>query len=320
MGRSPRSTANFISYDLRPAKQSERRILIELLKVAEVSEYPINEYRYVGMGTNRFYDFLLIHKYIGIKKMISLEHDTRMFKRAKFNCPYSFIDVLEVNSSKFIFEDSSKEQTIYWFDYDGGIGIPIINDINSLAPKIKLGEYFFITTFGGAPGLIESRSEEARLIWLQENLGDLANSVNLDDVQTSTFTAAVHKVLINALKNAFSPRRDGRFFPFFQIEYVDSLPMITVGGAFLSDVQIVNFKKKIKSLIPFLSESMPKPYKIRSLHLTERERALFDRATTHARKRTHERNQLEKIGFLDTDISAYRELLRYIPRYVETIV
>ena len=80
-----RSTASFISYDLRPSKQSERRILLDVLKIAGDCGLPISDYRYVGMGANRFYDFLLIHRYIGIRNMVSLEHDPIMYKRSIFN-------------------------------------------------------------------------------------------------------------------------------------------------------------------------------------------------------------------------------------------
>ncbi len=62
-----RSTARFISYDLRPAKQSERTILLDLLRLTSDSGLNITGYRYVGMGANRFYDFLLMHKYLGLK-------------------------------------------------------------------------------------------------------------------------------------------------------------------------------------------------------------------------------------------------------------
>src|SRR4051794_25050618 len=89
----PRSTARFIPYDLRPAKQSERKILVDLLKTGGDIGLPIGDYRYVGMGANRFYDFLMLHKHLGICSMVSLEHDPKMFKRAAFNVPYNFIDV-----------------------------------------------------------------------------------------------------------------------------------------------------------------------------------------------------------------------------------
>lgn len=316
----PRSTARFISYDLRPAKQSERRILLDLLKIAGDSGLPITEYRYVGMGANRFYDFLLIHKYLGITNMVSLEHDPVMYKRAVFNCPYNFIDVQEKKAADFIAADTFSVPSILWLDYDGGINPCLIHDIASLSTKLKAGDFCFVTVYGGPPRALEKENDQERLAWFQEQLGDVAAEVSLADVEKACFPSAVHKVLIAAFHNAFSIRREGKFVPFMQVEYADSKPMITVGGGLLAEGQAVGIKRRINEALPFLKTEGTRRYEIKSLHLTERERGLFDRATTRPTKRSSERNQLIKLGFKDPEILAYKDLIRYLPRYVETIV
>jgi hypothetical protein len=316
----PRSTARFISYDLRPAKQSERRILLDLLKIAGDCGLPIAEYRYIGMGANRFYDFLLIHKYLGLSRMISLEHDPVMYKRAVFNCPYSFIDVQKKTAADFIATDTFSISSIIWLDYDGGISPLITQDIASLSTKLKVGDFCFVTVFGGPPGVLNRVSDSDRLAWFQDELGDVAADISLADVEKASFPDAVHKVLIAAFLNAFSVRRDGKFVPFLQVEYADSSPMITVGGGLLADGQAVAFKHRTQKALPFLNTEDTKLYEIKSLYLTERERVLFDRATTWPNKRSSERNHLKKLGFKDQEMAAYKDLIRYLPRYVETIV
>lgn len=320
MPRPPRSTASFISYDLRPAKQSERRILLEILKTAGDCGLPIRDYRYIGMGANRFYDFLLVHKYLGLGNMTSLEHDPVMFKRADFNCPYGFIKVLQKTAAEFILQDAFESPSILWLDYDGGLSPRVLTDITSLATKLKVGDFCFVTLYGGPPRARERESDQQRLVWFQDELGDVAGDITLADVQDSSFQDAVHKSLMAAFRNAFSYRRDGQFVPLLQVEYSDSKPMVTVGGALLADGQAVSLTKRLKSALPFLSTQETKLYEIKSLHLTERERALFDRATTWPSKRSRERNQLKKLGFDSGDFSAYKDLIRYLPRYVETIV
>jgi len=316
----PRSTAKFISYDLRPAKQSERRILIDLLSIGGDCGLPINTYRYVGMGANRFYDYLLLHKYLGINKMVSLEHDQKMFLRAEFNAPYKFIEVKQLTSAAFISGDLNVDPTIYWLDYDGGIGQHLVKDIISLSPKLKQGDFCFVTVSGTPPGAIDKSSDEERLIFLHENLPEVSGACSIEDVERSNFPDAVHKILIATFKNAFAQRRDGRFVPFLQVEYADSQPMVTVGGAFLSDGQALNMASKVRIGLPFLDANTTSLYEIRSLHLTERERAIFDRAVTSPKRRCVERNALMKLGFKDIEIDAYKDLVRYLPRYVETMV
>lgn len=316
-----RSTAGFISYDLRPAKQSERRILLDLLKTAGDCGLPIPDYRYIGMGANRFYDFLLIHKYLGIANMISLEHDPVMFERASFNCPYGFIKVLNKTATEFIATEAFENPSILWLDYDGGVASNIAQDISSLSPKLRVGDFCFVTVFGGPPGALARENSQARLRWFQDQLGDVAGDVTLADVENSSFPKAVHKVLIAAFRNAFAVRREGRFVPFLQVKYADSLPMITVGGGFLADGMIIDFTRRMKRVLPFLSADEPKYYQIQSLNLTERERVIFDRVTTRpSKRRTSQHNQLRKLGFDDGEIAAYKDLIRYLPRYVETIV
>lgn len=79
------STATFISYNLRPAKQAERRLLLDFLKCASQIGLAISSYRYVGMGGTMFYDFYLMHRFLGITNMISLERDKKICPRARFN-------------------------------------------------------------------------------------------------------------------------------------------------------------------------------------------------------------------------------------------
>jgi hypothetical protein len=314
----PRSTASFISYDLRPAKQSERRILIELLKLGGDAGLPLPSYRYVGMGANRFYDFLLIHKYVGLTNMISLEHDPDMHKRALYNLPFYFIDARYQTVADFLASDTAQEPTIYWFDYDGGVGGHIVQNINDLALNAKPGDFGFVTVFGGPPRRLSQMNSAARLAWLQDNLGAVAGGVTLSDVTNSNFPDAVHKVLMAAFTNAFASRRDGTFYPFLQVEYTDTSTMITVGGAFMTTGQWSSYESKLRVAMPFLGPHGL--YEIASLHLTDRERRLFDRAVTAPSRKRADRNELVGLGFQDSHLQAYRELLRYLPRYVETMI
>lgn len=315
-----RSTAHFISYDLRPAKQSERRIILDLLKIAGDSGLPITTYRYVGMGANRFYDFLLMHKYLGIKKMVSLEHETNMFKRAVFNCPYKFIDVRQVTALEFINSIQLYEPSILWFDYDGGIKPGIINDIAALSTKLKVNDFCFVTVNGGRPNALRNENASARLEWFKDQLGDVAVDVTIKDVENSTFSDAVHKVLIAAFTKAFSFCEGGKFVPFFQVEYADSMRMITIGGGLLSDETASAFGEKVAKAMPFLSAKNKSLYEIKSLHLTDRERVLFDRAATAPDRRSSEYYQIKNLGFDAEEYASYKDLIRYLPRYVETIV
>lgn len=316
----PRSTARFISYDLRPAKQSERRIISDILKIGGDCGLPISKYRYVGMGANRFYDFLLLHRYIGVCKMVSLEHDPIMYERALFNVPFGFIDVRNDTTEQFLTTDSNEEPTIYWFDYDGGIGPHILRDIASLSTGMKVGDLAFVTVYGGPPAAIDRAGDQERHLWLHDTLGDVSLDVSVEDAQRANFSVAVHKILMAAFRNGFAPRADGQFVPLLQAEYADTKPMVTVGGAFLTGGQAVDYRRKMKDGLPFLTTADARMYVIESLNLTERERAVFDRVVTSPRRKRSDMNTLRTLGFGDAEVAAYRDLIRHLPRYFEAIV
>lgn len=315
------STARFISYDIRPAKQSERSILIDILRIGADVGLPLRSYRYVGMGAIKFYDFLLMHKYLGLGDMVSLEHDAKMYKRAEFNSPFKFVQVRKAKVAEYLAnEPKNARAEICWFDYDGGIGPQITADIASAGTRLQCGDFCFVTVYGGPPAAFEKLGSEERLANLQECLFDMAAGLDESDMENANFPAAVHKVLMAAFRNAFSHRQDGEFLPLLRVLYSDSVEMITVGGAFVSIDIAAQYKKKMKQALPFLEVAGDKLYRIRSFTLTERERSLFDRAVTNRRRVCADKNLLKKLGFKEIDLSAYRELVRYLPRYVETMV
>ena len=320
MARSARSTARFISYDLRPAKQSERIMLIDVLRIGGDCGLPMRDYRYIGMGANRFYDFLLLHKYLGLKDMVSLEHDPIMYERAVFNVPYRFIDVRHTSVTSFLAEDRGEKPEVLWLDYDGGIGAEIAADIISVSTRMKLGDYCFITVAGLAPPALDEKNDEDRLTLLREAIGDLAGSVSIEDVQRANFPRAVHKVLMAAFKNGFAQRREGIFVPLMQVQYADTMQMVTVGGAFIATGTAADYCAKMRNALPFLDTKESKLYEIRSFNITERERSLFDRVATAGKTRSAEVNILKKLGFKDVDFKAYNELLRHLPKYVEVAI
>ena len=317
---APQSTAKYVSYGLRPAKQCERKLMLETFRVAMECGFPIPDYRYVGMGGNRFYDFLLMHKTFGITRMVSLEHDRKMMPRAVFNNPYKFIEVLPVSSQDFIFSDEFTGPSIYWMDYDCRISQGIIDDIGSLGRKVTPGDFVFFTVCGDIPRRFDGVSGQRRLLDVREIFGDFANDLDVEDMENANFPSTVHQIMNKALQHTFVVRRDGTFQILFQVEYADGVNMITVGGVFSDSSKCGKLVKRLQERIPFLSTKPLTRYCIRRFDLTEKERDLFDRAATAKRLNAKELNELKRLRFRDRELESYRELLRYHPRYVETLL
>jgi hypothetical protein len=242
-----------------------------------------------------------------------------MYKRSIFNCPYKFIRVQNDSVSMFINGDKSSKRTIYWLDYDDGISAEITADITALGARIKLGSFAFVTVCGDPPGALLGQTEQARLNSLSEVLGPYAAGLRPENMQKSQFPDTVHGILLAAFANAFAARRDGRFLPLMQIQYTDSSPMVTVGGCFCTQNESDVLAGRVTRDLQFLV-TPPQPYHIKYFNLTERERALFDIAVTRKAAKSRNIKTLENLGFKDGDFKAYKELIRFLPRYFESII
>lgn len=264
-----------------------------------------------------FIDFHLMHRFLGVNRMISLERDPDMHPRSSFNCPFDFISVRKQSVAQFLAADKDNATTIYWLDYDDGLGPDITADILSLGTRLKRGGFAFVTTYADPPGALEKLTKQQRLEYLQQYLGEFSVGLGEDDMANEVFTDTVRRILVAAFKNAFAARTDGQFEVLFQIQYKDSAQMITVGGCFCESDLVSNIRKRVQTDLPFLLKSAP--YKIKHLNLTERERLLFDMAVTKSDP-NEQSASLRSLGFKKKDFDAYRDMIRFIPRYHESII
>ena len=83
-----RSSAYKVPYDIRPSKQTERRILLDILKVGSECGLELAEYKYVGFGGFKFYDFEMLFRHLGVRNMTSVELDRTLIARCKYNKPF----------------------------------------------------------------------------------------------------------------------------------------------------------------------------------------------------------------------------------------
>jgi hypothetical protein len=182
---------------------------------------------------------------------------------------------------------------------------------------VKIGGFAFVTAYAKPPGVLEKETGEKRLEYFQENMGDFSIGLTVTDMEASAFPNTVHRVMMAAFQNAFAARTDGKFERLFQVRYKDTSSMVTVGGCFCRNESVPAISSRVQRDLPFLLKSPP--YKIKSLNLTERERVLFDLAVTKRRSNSKQANWLKSFGFKAPDFEAYRDLIRFLPRYYESI-
>lgn len=133
-----------VNYSVRLKKNVERKIIGELMLRLNPA-FSIGSYQYIGMGSLWFSDFVLMHKFLGIKKMYSVERDSPL--RAKFNSPYGFVEVLEGTVSENVPSLLSDDQrSVVWLDYDGDLRHKIVRDLLDIVPNARAGDIFIVTS------------------------------------------------------------------------------------------------------------------------------------------------------------------------------
>ncbi len=304
-----------VQFDLRPAKQVERRMLLDAFQRLAQAGFSIRDYRYTGFGCLHFIDFIIFHKLLGIDQMLSMEHDLTLEGRVKFNCPYSSINIEMRPATDVIPKLSRDQQHILWLDYDEPITKVILNDVYLAGSQLSNGSFLIITVDVEPPVKGDYEAHTNKLYFEEE----AKNYLGLLDIKAFT-KENLHKtsrqVIMNALKEGMAGRTGIDFHPLFYFLYADGHRMMTLGGMIGSKVE----KRKLTSMniegaIYFRMNEKADPYEIKVPVFTRKERHLLDSAMPC------------KDGWQPTEfalpaeyIEIYREIYRFLPSYVEVLV
>ena len=309
-----------IPYEIRPSKQVERRLVIETLLLAREVGSDVRRLPFIGMGGVRFIDMLLAHKLASMSEFVSLEQDETLWERCELNKPFSKMDVYRGSAAQYLAEVGLSQPAVVWFDIERMVSKNARDDILALATAAQPGSFVFVTATAEMPGELRSvKGRIGRLAQLKASIGPLADQIPQEWLASNDFHQASAYLAMKFLRYAFNGRLDGSFEPLINLTYRDSSWMATVGGYFGDGMVAASIAANIRSRMPFiLGPGHDAPFVLEQFNITDSERILFDRsATDHKRIKKH-RKQLETLGFRETIIDQYGDLMRFIPRYVET--
>ncbi len=309
-----------IPYEIRPSKQVERRLVMETILLARETGLKTRTMPFVGMGGVRFIDFLLAHKILGTDRFVTLEHDETLWNRCELNRPFESIDLYRGSASDFLDERGFQEPSIVWFDLEKMASQDAKDDVISAATSLKPGSFLFITATAEMPRhFADCKTKDRRLAALKEEFHPLAGKLPVEWVQKNEFFRASAHLAMAFLRFGFNGRSDGHFSPLVNIAYRDSSWMVTAGGFFGEHAVASAIEKKLLETIPFVCGSPNgEPFPIEQFNMTDIERGLFDRAVSASPRKKSAKNQIKSLGFRDSVYDQYRQLMRFIPRYVET--
>lgn len=227
------------AYHVRPNKHIDRSLFIEALSKLN---FDFNGYRYVGFGSYSFDDFKAMHCKIGINKMISLESDSAVVERAKFNSPYECIEIKYGTSSDYLEELIDYEANqIIWFDYTSPQELfSQFSDAIELVTQAKPNDVLRFT-FNANPNTLASKDSkmkddselyEARLEKLKKRLEEYCDPrVKAEDLTQEGYPRVLRRSLrysIERIVNLPNQYDERVIIPLFSTTYKDTHQMLTV--------------------------------------------------------------------------------------------
>ncbi len=326
-----------VNYGLRPRKQIERKIIIELLQELQNKLHlRIPDYSYIGLGSIYYYDFVLFHKFLNIGSMISLDSEPCM-ERFEFNKPFDFIAFKPLQTTDFLQSEpfEATRNNIIWFDYDSRLiwysevqhrflqSPYIFDDIDIIARKGRQNDFFIITVdIDVSDKAFYTSSAKQRFIETYRSRLS-AKYQNPKNLTQEHYPYVIQDMVMNSIRNNENGKTP-KFRKLFAFRYRDSSRMLTIGGIFsantltrrsLSNPFFGLNEKEITSIeVPLLT------YK-EKLHLDQRVEYLSKEVATKSKSEI-ESLATKQLGFeIDgAELQNYLQYYRYYPQYYEGIL
>lgn len=306
-----------VQYDLRPAKQVERRMIIDSFQLLAMGGFPIRDYQYTGMGSIYFVDFVLFHKFLGMERMLSVEASEAIQKRVSFNRPYGTIDIAMGPISNFIPGLSQDRKHILWLDYDNVMCAEYLRDIVQASTKLPPASVLLVTIDVEPPGHSDGGPEHWCKHFIKEAGDYLDQPIDPKKHFARSKLPGLNIDLIRkAIFRGLIGRRDIEFFPLFNFLYADGHKMITVGGMFATQSEKSLIRaSRIDGTPYFRGDLNRKPYEIKVPRLTRKERLHLDATMPCSNSWRPKDFELS-----ERDLLSYREVYKFLPAYAELLL
>jgi hypothetical protein len=319
-----------VDYRIRPAKVVERRMLSEAFRRL-MPFAPLESYRYVGFGSVFFSDFLLFHRTLGFKTMVSIEHLVDYRSRFLFNRPIGSIQLRFAESADALPALRwARQRSVVWLDYECKLNDDVFKDIATVCANARSGSVLVVTLNGMRsvePGVDEWVRE---LEFLRQSFRDyLPGEVFLEGRRTPVTPEALANgglrrvYAIMALEHmaqtcrarsaALAPERKVTFQKLFDFQYRDGAAMLTVGGVLFEERERAQYEACRFDRLPFVVTEPARYFALKVPTLTYRETRHLDRQLPAGG-----RTRVTAPGVSAAEVRQYREVYRWYPTFAET--
>jgi len=310
-----------IQYEFRPAKQVERRMLLHTFQSLMEIGFPITHYKYTGLGSIYFVDFIMFHRYLGIRKFLSVEASTDITKRVKFNRPYANVEIAIGDIAEFIPQLSPGSKHILWLDFDYILTQEILDAICLAATQLSPGSILLVTVDVEPPGKPEEGLSKWnprcwRRYFLEEGEAYIWPRTSAFDFALSRLPRINARLINAAITKGIMARGSVSFFPLFNFIYADGHRMLSLGGMVVTNAERLKLASLDREMLFFLKYSLTEdPYEIVVPKVTRKERLYLDSLMPCRRNRAP-----KEFEFDPEKMAAYRKIYRYYPAYTEILL
>lgn len=313
-----------INFNIRPAKSVERKLFVDAAGYLK-SIAPGSDFRYIGLGSPFFGDFVLFHRRLGIQNMTNIEANGNDRERFEFNKPFDCISMeYGLSTSVLPMLDLDTVPAIIWMDYDDALQPYMMEDISIIVSQVPTPSLILFTVNVAEPvphkvdpdanidsweDLYKARYDNFSIQFPSQI--PLGTDPKMFD--QSGFRSVVWQ-MINSRINEVVDGRKGfggdpiSYQQIFNIAYADGQPMMTVGGFLLSDKDRV-----ILNDLPLMGHDYVRTsagaYELKVPSITLREQRRIDRDLPGGKP--------ESPGVSQAKIEQYSEIYRYYPSFVE---
>lgn len=318
-----------IDYSVRPAKAIERKMMIEAFRRLDLA-WPVGNYRYIGLGSIYFSDFLLIHQNLGVRDMISLEREENHKTRFEFNRPFGCVEVKFRKKEDPLPELPWNKPSIVWLDYDGKVNSSVLADLRTTIQNVPSGSVVCVSVNAEADrppnGTVDV--DQWRLNEFSDRIGEGAvpQGTKGADLRQKPGQRKIWEVLSNALADQLvirNGRPDVRpetlmAQQIFHFNYEDDAAMLTLGWVIYSVKDCGAASKCDFGSLPFV-RSDDVSHRIFAPKLTPKEIRYFNAFLPHDNGLVAcDFNTLERTtGVPSSDICRFSDVYRYYPNYAE---
>ena len=236
-----------IDYSLRPAKYAERKMMVEIFRRLAPFQ-AVEEYFYIGFGSVWFSDFILFHRALGIRDMISIEQSEGASERFMANRPFN-IEVIFDKASVALPSFEWNKRGIVWLDYDEPLATSMLHDVQTVSRRATSGSVLAISLqCMKAQALHDAQQEGNKVSALSgiERFRQMFGREKVpqhaadDDLAGWPYGKLSREMLIAEIEEALLTRNMNledkvRFMPLCEIEYQDDAKMTTLVGIFVAE-------------------------------------------------------------------------------------